>query len=63
MFFGEADRFVDCPVFDRGDLGPGVRLAGPAVVEQMDTTTVVHPGQVIVVDGWGNLLIAVGRPG
>ena len=63
VFFEEADGFVDCPVFDRGDLGPGTRLAGPAIVEQMDSTTVVHPGQVVVVDGWGNLLIAVGGPG
>ncbi|MBI1737345.1 MAG: hydantoinase/oxoprolinase family protein [Candidatus Rokubacteria bacterium] len=63
VFFEEADGFVDCPVFDRGDLGPGARLAGPAIVEQMDSTTVVHPGQVVVVDGWGNLLIAVGGPG
>ena len=51
MFFDEVDGFADCPVF-----------AGPALVEQMDSTTVVHPGQVVIVDGWGNLLIAVGTP-
>jgi N-methylhydantoinase A len=62
VFFAEADGFVDCPVFDRHDLGPGARLAGPAIVAQMDSTTVVHPGQVVVADGWGNLLIAVSGP-
>jgi len=60
VFFEESDGFVDCPVFDRGDLGPGVRLAGPAIVEQMDSTTVVHPAQVLVVDSLRNLVIAVG---
>jgi N-methylhydantoinase A len=63
VFFEEADGFVDCPVFDRGELGAGARLAGPAVIEQMDSTTVVHPGQAVVVDGWGNVLIAVADPG
>jgi N-methylhydantoinase A len=62
VFFEEADGFVDCPVFDRGDLGPGARLAGPLVIEQMDSTTLVHPGQVLVVDGFRNLMVAVGAP-
>jgi N-methylhydantoinase A len=60
VHFEETGGFADCPIYDRAGLGPGARLAGPAVVEQMDSTTVVHPGQVLVVDGWGNLLIAVG---
>lgn len=60
VYFEEAGDFVDCPVYDRSALEPGMRLVGPAVVEQMDSTTLVHPGHVAVVDGWGNLLIAVG---
>ncbi|MBI2207226.1 MAG: hydantoinase/oxoprolinase family protein [Candidatus Rokubacteria bacterium] len=60
VFFDELDGFADCRVFDRRDLGPGARFAGPAIVEQMDSTTVVHPGQVVIADGWGNLLVAVG---
>jgi N-methylhydantoinase A len=60
VFFEEADGFVDCPIYDRESLGPGARLVGPAVVEQMDSTTLVHPGHVALVDGFGNLVIAVG---
>jgi N-methylhydantoinase A len=60
VYFDEEDGFVDCPVYDRAALGPGAALAGPAVVEQMDSTTVVFPGQRAAVDGFGNLVIAVG---
>jgi N-methylhydantoinase A len=35
--------FVTTPVYDRGRLPAGCRIAGPAVIEQMDTTTVVPP--------------------
>ncbi|MFQ5828850.1 MAG: hydantoinase/oxoprolinase family protein [Candidatus Methylomirabilia bacterium] len=60
VYFDEADGFVDCPIYDRSSLWPEVTLAGPTIVEQMDSTTVVHPGQVATMDGWGNLVIAVG---
>ena len=51
---------VDTPVFDRNRLRPGVRLAGPAIVEQLDATTVVHPGDLARVDGHANLEITLG---
>jgi N-methylhydantoinase A len=60
VYFDEAEAFVDCPIYDRAVLGPGVELEGPAILEQMDTTTVVHPRQRVTVDGLGNVLIAVG---
>jgi N-methylhydantoinase A len=53
----EAGGFVTCPVYDRERLGPGHRLAGPAVVEQMDATTVLLPGQAAVVDAFLDLII------
>jgi N-methylhydantoinase A len=53
----EAGGFVTCPVYDREGLGPGHRLAGPAVVEQMDATTVLLPGQAAVVDPFLNVII------
>jgi N-methylhydantoinase A len=59
VFFDEADGFDDCPVYDREGLDPGAELSGPAIVEQMDTTTVIHPGQHATVDGLGNLVIAI----
>jgi len=53
----EAGGWVACPVYDRERLGPGHRLAGPAVVEQMDATTVLLPGQAATVDAWLNLIV------
>jgi N-methylhydantoinase A len=46
-------------VYARGDLAPGMRFDGPAIIEQSDTTTVVEPGMDVVVDLKGNLLVKV----
>ncbi len=50
----------DCPLWRRGDLAPGHRLTGPAIVVQRDSTTVVLPGQALEVHASGALRIAVG---
>jgi N-methylhydantoinase A len=54
--------FADCPVYDRYRLGAGATVAGPAVVEELDSTTVVFPGYRAAVDTFGNLLIEATRP-
>jgi N-methylhydantoinase A len=36
-------------------------VSGPAIVEQLDTTTVIFPGQKAIVDVYGNLLIHLPR--
>ncbi len=46
VWLPEAGGFVACPVYDRDRLRAGNRIAGPAIVEQMDATTVVLPGMV-----------------
>jgi N-methylhydantoinase A len=51
----------DCPVFDREELRCGDHLDGPAILEQLDSTTVVPPGAAVTVDRWQNLLIDVGE--
>ncbi len=43
------------PVYDRAPLLAGNRIAGPAVIHQLDATTVVLAGQAIVVDERGDL--------
>jgi N-methylhydantoinase A len=58
VFFESAGGFVDCPVYARGDLRPSVVLAGPAIVEQMDTTTVLPPDFAARVDTVSNLRLA-----
>ncbi|MGH7384291.1 MAG: hydantoinase/oxoprolinase family protein, partial [Candidatus Rokuibacteriota bacterium] len=48
-------RFVPTAIYERGRLPLGARLAGPAIVEQTDTTTVIPPGVTALVDEVGNL--------
>jgi N-methylhydantoinase A len=57
VFFEDVGDFVACPVYDRRRLGAGHVIRGPAVVEQFDSTTLIHPGQRAEVDDLGFLLI------
>ena len=52
--------FVETPVFDRELLRSGNRIAGPALVEEHASTTVLLSTDTLVVDAAGNLLIEVG---
>ncbi|MEZ5913968.1 MAG: hydantoinase/oxoprolinase family protein, partial [Paracoccaceae bacterium] len=54
------DGWHDTPVYWRDHLPAGFTLTGPAIVEQMDTTVVIGPGEVARGDGEGNILIDVG---
>jgi N-methylhydantoinase A len=51
--------FVPTAIYDRTSLRPGDTLAGPAIVEQLDSTTVVWPGVSARVDAWRNLIVDV----
>jgi N-methylhydantoinase A len=44
-------------VYDRNLLRAGNRIRGPAIVIQMDSTTVIHPGHVGIIDEYLNILI------
>jgi N-methylhydantoinase A len=52
-----ATGFVATPIHDRGAIQRTDRIAGPAIIEQMDTTTVVPPGWTATVDAAANLLL------
>jgi N-methylhydantoinase A len=52
-------RWHDTPVYRREHLTPGATLTGPAIVEQLDATTVIEPGDRVRVDALGNLEITV----
>ncbi|MES2361994.1 MAG: hydantoinase/oxoprolinase family protein [Pseudomonadota bacterium] len=52
--------FVSTPVYKRPALRSGNRIRGPALVEEHASTTVVQPGDTVVVDAFGNLQISVG---
>jgi N-methylhydantoinase A len=57
--FGVEDGPVDTPVYRRDDLGAGVEIAGPAVIGQVDATTLLPPGSSARVDDHGNLIVTV----
>ena len=59
VYFSETGDYVDCPVYDRYLLTSGETVEGPAIVEEMDSTTVVHPGWAAEVDRFRNLLITM----
>ena len=59
VWLDETKAFVSCPVYDRERLAPGHQPVGPAIVEQMDATTLLLPGQVATVDAYLNLVIEV----
>jgi N-methylhydantoinase A len=65
VYFEELGDFTPTPIYRRERLRAGHRIAGPAIIEQMDATTVIAPGQSAVVDAQASLLIATendGRP-
>ncbi|WJR76689.1 hydantoinase/oxoprolinase family protein [Bradyrhizobium sp. NP1] len=53
------DGWLATPVFDRDRLPLRSAFLGPAILEQLDATTVVHPGDRVEVDGFGNVIIHV----
>ena len=57
VWLPEAGGFVACPVYDREKLDAGNRIAGPAIVEQMDATTVILPGMTGRVEPYMNLIL------
>ncbi len=56
-YLPEADGFVEMPVYDRYRLAPGHAFAGPAIVEERESTVVVGPRARARVDDWLNLVV------
>ena len=52
--------WVETPIYWRDHLPADARLSGPAIVEQMDTTIVIEPGDRLETDAEGNLIVTVG---
>ena len=57
VYFAESGGLVDCRVYDRYKLEPDFEIQGPAIVEEVDSTTVIHPGYRAMVDKYGNLFL------
>lgn len=56
----EKEGWVTTTVYDRLRLSPGATIEGPAIVEEKSSSTVMHPGQKLEVDDYGNLIIHTG---
>jgi N-methylhydantoinase A len=59
VWFGNG--FVETPIYQRELLPLGAELAGPAIFNQMDSTTVAAPGDRVRVDALANLVIEAGQ--
>ncbi len=57
IWLPECGGFAECPIYDREMLEPGNVFVGPAIVDQMDTTTIVLPGMTVSVDPYLNLIM------
>ena len=55
--FGDQSHATD--TWDRTQLIAGNRIAGPALIEEHASTTVIHPGDTATVDMLGNLVVSV----
>lgn len=59
VYFRETNGFTKTPIYERRDLAARTEVIGPAVIEEANSTTVLPPEQILTVDKYGNLLIAV----
>jgi N-methylhydantoinase A len=58
VYFTETAGYVDCPLYDRYQLAASMTVEGPAIVEEFDSTLVIHPGYRAEVDRYGNLALS-----
>jgi N-methylhydantoinase A len=61
VYFGAGHGWADADVYARARLPAGAALAGPAIVEEMSSTTLLAPGQTAKIDRIGNIIIDLGR--
>ena len=59
VYFREAGGPLDCAIYQRKQLGSGRTLAGPAIVEEDTSTTLLPPGFNARVDDYGNIILSI----
>ncbi len=57
VYFDDSHCWIDTPVYSRGALPSGVTIPGPAIINEMSATSLVLPGQSVIADRWGNLIV------
>jgi N-methylhydantoinase A len=60
VYFADARKPVRCPVYQREDLKAGMRIVGPAIVQELGTTTVLFKNDECKIAPSGELIIRVG---
>jgi len=60
VYVAERSRFMNCPVYDRYALPAGYAIAGPAVVEEAESTVYLGPDAKAVVTRQGDLSVMLG---
>ena len=63
VFFENPDQPTIANCFNRTSLVPGQEIRGPAIIEQLDTTTPVYPGDIAKVSADGHLIISISSKG
>jgi N-methylhydantoinase A len=59
VVYDDPARPVEARIVWRPGLADGAKIAGPAVIEEPNSTTLVPPGDHAVIDPWGNIVITV----
>ncbi len=54
-------KYVSLPIYERALLRPGDKIQGPAIIEQMDSTTFLSYGHQAQVDPYLNLIVTIGK--
>jgi N-methylhydantoinase A len=59
IYYGAEHGWVETAVYDRTRLSAGATLTGPAVIEEMSSTTLLKPAQSATIDRIGNIVIDI----
>ena len=57
----DGKNFVACDIWQRGELPPGYRIEGPAIIEEPASTTVLPPGDSLEIGEFGDIIITIAR--
>lgn len=58
---GEKVEKLPAGLYDRTSLRAGQRIPGPAIIVQMDSTSVIPPDALCTIDDFGNLVVDIGN--
>ena len=57
VYFDDTVGFIPCKIYNRAKLAPGATVAGPTILQNIDSTVVINPGWEAHIDGYGNCIM------